>query len=472
MAEPAQQTPRTLFDKIWAPHIAARRGTRQLVTMDRVFLHDMTSLPAFEQLHARKLPVANPERTLAVVDHTVATSPGRREDSYPVMAKTVSAFRTEVTKRGIPLFGLGHPDQGIVHVVAAEQGAILPGMTAVCGDSHTCTNGALGAIAFGIGSTEISHALAYQALWLPQPIAARVTVDSQLAPYVTGKDVALAIIGRYSTDGGTGCAVEYAGSAIRALSVEERMTLCNLSIEFGARMGFIAPDDAVFAYLDGRPRAPKGVAFDQAVAAWRRLASDDGAVFGREFMLDGSRIAPMVTWGTSPEDAIAVDGRVPTLDQARDAAQKSRWERAFAYAGVTPGEPIAGKAVDVVFIGSCTNSRLSDLRAAAKLLAGRKVATHVRALAVPGSTRVKAAAEAEGLDRVFLSAGFEWHESGCSLCPALGPDIVGRGKRCASTSNRNFENRQGPGSITHLMSPVMAVAAAVTGAITDVRTFA
>lgn len=462
--------PRTLFEKIWQPHVATQRGTRQLVTLDRVFLHDMTSLPAFEQLQARNLQVANPGRTLAVVDHTVATAPGRREDSYPVLASTVSSFRREVTKRGIPLFGLGDPDQGIVHVVAAEQGAILPGMTAVCGDSHTCTNGALGAISFGIGSTEISHALAYQALWLPKPVSCRVNVEGKLSNHVTGKDVALAIIARFSTDGGTGCAVEYAGGSIRNLSVEDRMTLCNLSIEFGARMGFIAPDDAVFDYLANRPKAPKGAMFDTAVAAWRHLCTDEGARFEREYSLDGSLIRPMVTWGTSPEDAIAVDGRVPELRDARNSAQRARWERAFAYTGLKPGDAIAGTPVDVVFIGSCTNARLSDLQAAAKLLDGRKVANHVRALAVPGSTRVKKQAEAEGLDKIFLAAGFEWHESGCSLCPALGPDVVGRGQRCASTSNRNFENRQGPGAITHLMSPVMAAAAAVTGRITDVRT--
>jgi 3-isopropylmalate/(R)-2-methylmalate dehydratase large subunit len=460
----------TLFDKIWQPHVATRRGSRDLITLNRVFLHDMTSLPAFEQLAARRLAVASPERALAVIDHAVATAPGRTETSYPVMADTVASFRRAVRARDIELFGLGDPDQGIVHVVAAEQGAIVPGMTAVCGDSHTCTNGALGAIAFGIGSTEIGHALAYQALWLPKPIACRITVDGRLAPHVTGKDVALAIIARFSTDGGTGCAVEFAGSAIRALSIEERMTLCNLSIEFGARIGLIAPDDKVFDYLNGRPRAPRGAAFDTAVASWRRLASDTDAKFDRDYALDAHDIAPMVTWGTSPEDAIGVDQRIPRLEDARNPAQRARWQRALTYPGLRPGQPIAGTPIDVAFIGSCTNARLSDLRAAARVVAGRKVAPSVRALVVPGSTRVKSEAEAEGLDELFLTAGFEWHESGCSLCPALGPDVVGRGKRCASTSNRNFENRQGPGSITHLMSPAMAAAAAIAGGITDVRT--
>ena len=464
--------PRTLFEKIWDPHTAKRRGNRNLLAIDRVFLHDMTSLPAFEQLRERKLPVASTARTLAVIDHTVATAPGRTEESYPVMAQTVRSFRREVTERGIQLFGLENPAQGIVHVVAAEQGAILPGMTAVCGDSHTCTNGALGAIAFGIGSTEIAHSLTYQALWLPRPKALRVTVDGALDPWVSGKDIALAIISRFSTDGGTGCAVEYAGSAIRGLTVEERMTLCNLSIEFGARIGLIAPDDAVFSYLEGRPRTPKGAAFDAAVAAWRGLASNDDATFDKDYSLEASSIAPMVTWGTSPEDAIPVDGSIPQLDDARNQSQRSRWERAHSYAKVQPGKPIIGTPIDVAFIGSCTNARLSDLRAAARVVNGRKVAGTVRALVVPGSSSVKRQAEAEGLDQIFRSAGFEWHESACSLCVALGPDVVGRGKRCASTSNRNFENRQGPGSITHLMSPPMVAAAAVNGAIADIRKFA
>ena len=464
--------PRTLFEKIWDSHTAKQRGNRNLLAIDRVFLHDMTSLPAFEQLRERKLPVASTARTLAVIDHTVATAPGRTEESYPVMAQTVRSFRQEVTERGIQLFGLENPAQGIVHVVAAEQGAILPGMTAVCGDSHTCTNGALGAIAFGIGSTEIAHSLAYQALWLPRPKALRVTVDGALDPWVSGKDIALAIISRFSTDGGTGCAVEYAGSAIRGLTVEERMTLCNLSIEFGARIGLIAPDDAVFSYLEGRPRTPKGAAFDAAVAAWRGLASNDDATFDKDYSLEASSIAPMVTWGTSPEDAIPVDGSIPQLDDARNQSQRSRWERAYCYAKVQPGKPIIGTPIDVAFIGSCTNARLSDLRAAARVVNGRKVAGTVRALVVPGSSSVKRQAEAEGLDQIFRSAGFEWHESACSLCVALGPDVVGRGKRCASTSNRNFENRQGPGSITHLMSPPMVAAAAVNGAIADIRKFA
>jgi 3-isopropylmalate/(R)-2-methylmalate dehydratase large subunit len=465
-------TPRTLFQKIWEPHIATQRGTRHLLTLDRIFLHDMTSIPAFEQLRERNLPVADPASTLAVIDHTVATALGRTEESYSVMAPTVRSFRREVMDRGIPLFGLGDPEQGIVHVVAAEQGAILPGMTAVCGDSHTCTNGALGAIAFGIGSTEIAHALAYQALWLLLPKSVRVTIDGVLNPRVTGKDIALAIISRFSTDGGTGCAVEYAGSAIRSLSIEERMTLCNLSIEFGARIGLIAPDDAVFSYLASRPRSPKGTAFDAAVTAWRSLVSDVDATFEKEYSIEASSIAPMVTWGTSPEDAIAVDGTIPQLTDAKKQTQRSRWERALSYSNLEPGKPIIGTPIDVAFIGSCTNARLSDLRAAARVVAGRKVAGSVRALVVPGSTSVKRSAEAEGLDRIFRDAGFEWHESGCSLCVALGPDVVGRGKRCASTSNRNFENRQGPGSITHLMSPAMVAAAAVTGAITDIRTFA
>lgn len=465
------RTARTLFDRIWESHTATSRGTRDLLAVDRVLLHEMTSLPAFELLHERNLPVADTGRTLAVIDHTVATAPGRTEDTYPVMAPTVRSFRREVIGRGIQLFGLGDPSQGIVHVVTAEQGAILPGMTAVCGDSHTCTNGALGAIAFGIGSTEIAHALAYQALWVPRPKSLRVTVDGLLNPVVGGKDIALAIISRFSTDGGVGHAVEYAGSAIRRLTVEERMTLCNLSIEFSSRIGLIAPDDAVFSYLEGRPRTPKGAAFDDAVAAWRKLAGDDEATYDKEYSLDASSIAPMVTWGTSPEDAIAVDGSIPQLHQARNPAQRSRWERALSYVKLQPGSPIVGTPIDVAFIGSCTNARLSDLRAAASVVQGRKVAQSVRALVVPGSTSVKRQAEAEGLDNIFQNAGFEWHESACSLCVSLGPDMVGRGKRCASTSNRNFENRQGPGSITHLMSPPMVAAAALTGSITDIRSF-
>ena len=465
-------TQQTLVEKIWSAHRVVARGSRDLMAIDRHLIHEATSTPSFELLAERKLGVVHPQRALATTDHMVATHPGRHHDSFQPARAYIRDFQAAVRKAGIALFDLDSPDQGIAHVIGAEMGAVLPGMTVVCGDSHTCTNGALGALAFGIGSTDVAHVLAHQALWMARPKTMRVTITGSLASGVHAKDVALAMIGRFSTDAGTGFAVEYAGSAVSAMSIEERMTLCNLSIEFGSRIGLIAPDDKVFSYVAQRRFAPQGAALDSSIAAWRDLASNDGAVFDSEVGFDATSLGPMVTWGNSPEDVMPIDGVVPNPESAPDAARRERWGRALDYVGLKPGQPIAGTPIDVAFIGSCTNARISDLRLAAAVVNGRKVAASVRALVVPGSQNVKRQAEAEGLDRIFRDAGFEWRESGCSLCVAVGPDSVQRGKRCAATSNRNFENRQGPGAITHLMSPVMVAAAAVAGCIADVRRLA
>lgn len=465
--------PRTLVDRIWDAHVVRRFADgRELLYIDRHVLHEITSPEAFRRLDDEGWTVRRPDRSLAVQDHIVSTRPGRDGDSYPGGAPFVTALRANARRHGIRLFDLGDPRQGIVHVVAAEQGLALPGTTVVCGDSHTCTLGALGALAFGIGSSEAAHVLATQTLVMRRPRPFRLTVTGGLGPGVSAKDLILYAIGRLGAGAGAGHAVELAGPAVAALPVEARFTLCNMAIEMGARIGVVAPDAAVLDYLRGRPEAPAGPAWDASVAAWATLASDPGAVFDRDEVLDADGIAPQVTWGTSPEHVAPVTGVVPDPAAADTAARRRDREAALAYMGLAPGTPLAGLKVDVAFIGSCTNARLSDLREAAAVLRGRRVAAGVRALVVPGSSAVKRAAEAEGLDRVFAQAGFAWRESGCSACCGLNDDMIGPGERCLSSSNRNFEGRQGTGARTHLASPAMVAAGAVAGHIADVREIA
>jgi 3-isopropylmalate/(R)-2-methylmalate dehydratase large subunit len=459
-----------MFDKIWDRHVVADLGEGwALLHIDRHLLHDLSGGRALESLTARGLTARNPELAFATPDHAVSSAPGRTAASYPPGAVLHEGLRTMTAANGIAFFDLGQDGQGIVHVMAPELGIVLPGVTLICGDSHTCTNGALGALAFGVGSSELTHALATQTLRQRKPGRMRVRFEGACGPHVGPKDLILHAIGELGAKAGTGYAVEYAGAAVRAMTVEERLTLCNLSIEMGAKMGMIAPDDATYAYLEGRRYAPKGAAFDAAVAQWRMLPSDDDAVFDREAVIDAASVAPTVTWGTSPEHAMRVDGLVPDPDAAADEAGRAAWQAALDYMGLAPGQPIAGTPVDWVFIGSCTNSRLSDLRQAAAVAAGKRVAPGVTAWVVPGSERVKRAAEAEGLDRLFRDAGFAWREPGCSMCVAANGERVPPGQRSVSTSNRNFVGRQGPGARTHLASPAMAAAAALTGAITDVR---
>ncbi|MCW5772763.1 MAG: 3-isopropylmalate dehydratase large subunit [Rhodospirillaceae bacterium] len=460
----------TLFDKIWDAHVVASRadGT-DLVHIDRHVLHDLGSNVAFDKLHAAGRKVHSPELTIAVHDHIVSSAPGRRDDSFAAGAPFAAALRENTARHGIRLFGLDDPQQGIVHVVAPETGAALPGITLACGDSHTCTVGGIGALAIGIGTSEVEHILATQTLILRRPRTLRVRFDGVLGRGVSAKDMILYLIGRIGIKGGVGFAVEYAGSAVAALPVEARLTLCNMSIELGARIGMVAPDEATFAWLDGRRFAPKGAAWDRALAQWRGLASGPDAVFDHEVAIDAAAIAPQVSWGTTPAQVLPIEGRIPDPASIGDAAARAGAEQALAYMGLVPGTPLEGIPIDKAFIGSCTNSRLSDLRAAAAAIRGRKVAAGVRALVVPGSTAVKREAEAEGLDRVFRDAGFEWRESACSMCAGVNDDRVGDGERCISSSNRNFEGRQGPGARTHLASPAMVAAAAVTGRITDVR---
>lgn len=459
--------PATLLDKIWASHaILARPDSATLLSIDRHLIHDGSS-NAFRRLKEKGLGVRRPDRTFATPDHYVSTR-GRDLDSMePHRRGMVEDLNAHAAAAGVTLFGLADARQGIVHVVGPEQGLSQPGMTIVCGDSHTATHGAVGALAFGIGASEVAHVLATQALWQKKPKAMRIRVDGTLAPGVTAKDIILATIARIGAAGATGHVIEYAGSAIRGLSIEGRLTVCNMSIEAGARAGMVAPDATTFAYLEGRPYAPKGADWDQAVAQWGSLASDPDAAFDREVSLEAAEIAPMVTWGTSPQDAAPITARVPDPASAADAARRGAMERALAYMDLAPGTPLADIAIDRVFIGSCTNARIEDLRAAAQIADGRRAV--VPAMVVPGSGLVKAQGEAEGLDLVFRRAGFEWREAGCSMCVGMNGDLVGPGERCASTSNRNFVGRQGQGARTHLVSPAMAAAAAVTGKLTDVR---
>ena len=462
--------PKTLFDKIWDAHVVHRQddGTC-LIYIDRHLVHEVTSPQAFEGLRNAKRAVRAPNRTLAVADHNIPTtdrSAGIEDEESRIQ---VEALEKNAAEFGVPYFAMDDKRQGIVHVIGPEQGFTLPGMTIVCGDSHTATHGAFGALAFGIGTSEVEHVLATQTLIQKPAKNMRITVDGALADGVTAKDVILAIIGKIGTAGGTGHVVEFAGSAIRGLSMEGRMTVCNMAIEAGARAGMIAPDETTFAYLQDRPMTPKGEHWDKAVAYWRSLPSDEGARYDSEIAMAAEDIAPTVTWGTSPEDAIAINGVVPDPTKEKDPSKRAKIERAIEYMGLEAGQKLTDIKVDTVFIGSCTNSRIEDLRAAAALADGRTVAAGMRAMVVPGSGLVKEQAEAEGLDKVFIAAGFEWREPGCSMCLAMNADKLTEGERCASTSNRNFEGRQGRGGRTHLVSPQMAVAAALAGHLADVR---
>jgi 3-isopropylmalate/(R)-2-methylmalate dehydratase large subunit len=464
--------PRTLFEKVWASHVVHQPDDGPaLLYVDLHLVHEVTSPQAFEGLRLAGRPVRRPARTLATVDHNVPTGDRRLPIADPIAAKQVGVLGRNARDFGIELFGLDSPEQGIVHVIGPELGATQPGMTIVCGDSHTATHGAFGALAFGIGTSEVEHVLATQCLVQLRPQTMEVHFTGRPAAGVTPKDFVLALIGRIGTDGASGHVIEYTGAAVRGLSMEGRMTICNMSIEAGARAGMIAPDDTTFAYLEGRPRVPSGRAWEEAVAGWRGLASDPGAAYDREVVVDTSALAPQVTWGTNPGMVTDITGRVPDpRDYERDSDQRAA-ERALEYMGLAPGTPLEGVPVDRVFLGSCTNARIEDLRAAASVVRGRRVASGVRAMVVPGSMRIKTAAEAEGLDRVFREAGFEWRNAGCSMCLGMNDDILGSGERCASTSNRNFEGRQGKGGRTHLMSPTMAAAAAVAGRLVDVREY-
>ena len=462
--------PKTLFDKIWDAHVVHRQddGTC-LIYIDRHLVHEVTSPQAFEGLRNAKRAVRAPNRTLAVADHNIPTtdrSAGIEDEESRIQ---VEALEKNAAEFCVPYFAMDDKRQGIVHVIGPEQGFTLPGMTIVCGDSHTATHGAFGALAFGIGTSEVEHVLATQTLIQKPAKNMRITVDGALADGVAAKDVILAIIGKIGTAGGTGHVIEFAGSAIRGLSMEGRMTVCNMAIEAGARAGMIAPDETTFAYLQDRPMTPKGEHWDKAVAYWRSLPSDEGARYDSEIAMAAVDIAPTVTWGTSPEDAIAINGLVPDPTKEKDPSKRAKIERAIEYMGLEAGQKLTDIKVDTVFIGSCTNSRIEDLRAAAALADGRTVAAGMRAMVVPGSGLVKEQAEAEGLDKVFIAAGFEWREPGCSMCLAMNADKLTEGERCASTSNRNFEGRQGRGGRTHLVSPQMAVAAALAGHLADVR---
>ena len=467
---PVDPSPRTLFEKVWQRHrVLERPDGMTLLYVDCHLVHD-GSAPAFQTLRDRSVGVRVPSRTFATPDHYVLSST-RDIAGIPDPEKRgmVEQLVRNTADTGITLFGLDDPRQGIVHVVGPEEGLSQPGALLVCGDSHTSTHGAVGALAFGIGSSEVAHVLATQTLWQRKPRTLRIEIDGTLPAGVTAKDVILTIIARIGAAGATEHVIEYAGSAIRGLSMEGRLTLCNMSIEAGGRAGMVAPDDTTFDYLHGRPYAPKGAEWEAALERWRQLPTDAGATFDREVTLDGSSFEPMVTWGTSPENALPITGMIPDPAAEPDTERRDGMRRALDYMGLTPGTRLDEVPVDRVFIGSCTNSRIEDLRAAAAVAAGRKVAAGILAWVVPGSGLIKLQAEAEGLDRIFTDAGFEWREAGCSMCLGTNGEIVAPGQRCASTSNRNFVGRQGPGARTHLMSPAMAAAAAVTGHLTDVR---
>ena len=458
---------RTLIDKLWAAHVITRREDgAALLWIDRHFVHE-GSFHAFSQMKTRGRAVAEPDLTFGVADHYVPTHGRAAGIADPEIAAMVRNLEANADENHITLFGLRDPRQGIVHVVGPEQGLTLPGLLIVCGDSHTSTHGAFGAYAFGIGASEVAHVLMTQTLWQKKPKRMRITVNGKATAGVAAKDIALAIIAKIGADGAQGHAIEYAGSAIRALSMEGRMTLCNMSIEAGGRCGMVAPDGTTFAYLKGRPFAPRGANFDTAVEAWSKLPSDPDAVFDREVTLDAATIAPIVTWGTTPDDALPVDASVPDPACARDEARAQYMRDALDYMGLKPGTRLTDIAIDRVFIGSCTNARIEDLRAAAAVLAGR--VSKVPGLVSPGSSLVKKHAEEEGLDRIFRDAGLDWADSGCSMCVGINGDRVSPGERCASTTNRNFRGRQGPGARTHLMSPAMVAAAAVSGHLADVR---
>jgi 3-isopropylmalate/(R)-2-methylmalate dehydratase large subunit len=466
-------TARTLYDKIWAEHIVAQRPQEPaLLYVDLQLVHEVTSPQAFEGLRQRGLKVRRPDRTIATIDHSIPTTDRSLPIKDPIAARQVAQMSANCAEFRLPIFAPGSGHQGVVHVFSPELGLIQPGMTLVCGDSHTATHGAFGVLAFGIGTSQVEMVLATQCL-LQQPSRnLRVNVTGRLKPGVGAKDVILALIAQIGVGGGTGCVIEYAGEAIRGLSMEGRMTISNMSIEAGARAGLIAPDEVTFAYLKGRPFAPEGAAWDEAVARWKTYVSDPDAVFDREVTLDGSALEPMITFGTNPAMGIPVTGSVPEPGALAAGVERDGLTKALAYMGLTGGQAILGHPIDVVFVGSCTNGRIEDLRAAASVLKGRKVAASVRALIVPGSEVVKRAAEAEGLDRIFLAAGAEWREAGCSMCLAMNGDMLLPGQTCVATSNRNFEGRQGPGGRTLLASPITAAASAVAGAVADPRSFA
>jgi 3-isopropylmalate/(R)-2-methylmalate dehydratase large subunit len=461
---------RTLYDKIWDDHVVdVQPDGTALLYIDRHLVHEVTSPQAFEGLRMSGRKLRAPAKTLAVVDHNVPTTDRSKGIEDPESALQVATLAKNAAEFGVEYYNEHDIRQGVVHVIGPEQGFTLPGTTIVCGDSHTSTHGAFGALAHGIGTSEVEHVLATQTLIQSKAKNMRVTVDGTLTAGVGAKDIILAIIGEIGTAGGTGYVIEYAGEAIRALSMEGRMTVCNMSIEGGARAGLIAPDQKTFDYLQGRPRSPKGAAWDAALRHWQMLATDDGAVFDREIKLDAGNLPPLLTWGTSPEDVVAITGVVPDPASIADENRRAAMLRALAYMGLTPGTKMTDIRIDRVFLGSCTNGRIEDFRAAAAVLNGRKVADGVKAMAVPGSGLVKEQAEAEGLDKIFIAAGFEWREPGCSMCLAMNPDRLEPGERCASTSNRNFEGRQGFKGRTHLVSPAMAAAAAVAGRFADVR---
>ena len=459
-----------MFDKIWSAHeIVVLPGDVSLLYVDRHLIHDLEAGPDLARLARAGRRVRRPDLTFATPDHAVASVPGRATDTNPTGGRLLREMRRRCADAGIRLFDLGQSGQGIVHVIGPELGMTHPGMLIVCADSHTCTHGGMGALAFGVGASEATHVLATQTIRQQRPRTMRIRFEGRRSSTVTAKDLVLHAIGRLGVAAGRGHAVEWAGTAVAALSVEQRLTLCNMSIEMGAKIGMVAPDDTTYEYLAGRPMAPSGRLFDQAVAAWRTLPTDPDAVFDAEFVLDAGDVVPQITWGTNPEQVVDITGRVPDPAAERDPARRAAMEAALSYMGLQPGQEMQGLAVDWVFIGSCANSRLSDLREAADVVRGRHVAAGVHAWVVPGSVDVKRAAEAEGLDEVFRSAGFDWREPGCSMCLAANGEVIGPGQRSVSTSNRNFVGRQGPGARTHLAGPAMAAAAAVTGVITDVR---
>jgi 3-isopropylmalate/(R)-2-methylmalate dehydratase large subunit len=460
--------PRTMFEKIWDDHVVyAESGKQTLLYIDLHLVHEVTSPQAFEGLRLAGRTVRRPERTVATADHNVPTTDRTLPIADPIAQREIDTLRQNCREFGIRLYDIDDADQGVIHVIGPELGYVRPGMTIVCGDSHTATHGAFGALAFGVGTSEVEHVLATQTLLQYKPKTFQVRVEGRLTPGVSAKDMILYLIGRLSTSGGVGHCIEYAGEAIRALSMEQRMTVCNMSIEAGARAGLIAPDDTTFDYLRGRPMAP--VEYDDAVARWRTLPTDPGATFDRTETFDATMIGPQVTWGTTPAQVVDIGGRVPDPAEFADPVQRKAAAAALEYMGLRPGAPITSIPIDCVFIGSCTNGRIEDLRAAAAVLRGRHAAPGVRGLVVPGSGAVKRQAKAEGLDRIFRESGLEWREPGCSMCLAMNPDVLAPGERCASTSNRNFEGRQGKGGRTHLVSPAMAAAAAVAGHFVDVR---
>ena len=462
----------TMYEKIWEAHLVrAAADDVPILYIDTHLVHEVTSPQAFEGLRLNNRKVRRPDLTFATMDHNVPTTDRSLPVTDLIAAKQMETLAENCSEFDIPLYDIDSPEQGIVHVIGPELGITQPGKTIVCGDSHTSTHGALGALAFGIGTSEIEHVLATQCLLQQESETFEIRIDGTLPYGVTAKDIILTIIGHIGIDGGNGAVVEYTGSAIRALSIEERMTVCNMSIEAGARAGMIAPDDTTYEYIAGKRFAPKGEAFDAAVEHWKQLPTDEGATYDRTLQLDAAEIAPQVTWGTNPGMVTDVTGRVPDPADMATVDEKSATEHALAYMDLKPGTPITDIAVDRVFIGSCTNSRISDLRVAAEVAKGRKVSENVSAMVVPGSQAVKRQAEAEGLDKIFRAAGFEWREAGCSMCLGMNPDTLMPGQRCASTSNRNFEGRQGKGGRTHLVSPQMAAATAVTGHFVDIRTF-